>query len=480
VEFQADGVNNVNKATEATVDFIVGAKLGSFPAAVIREGRRCLIDGCAVILAGCAAESSRIIRRELRQGAGRPEATVLGSDPMQAPARLAALANATAGHALDYDDTQLSSSPDRIFGLLTHPTVPALSASLAAGEKLGVSGAKFLEAFLTGFEVECKIAEAIKPDHYKRGFHSSGTIGTFGAAASAAKVLGLDWEHAARAVGIAASMASGIRVNFGTMTKPLHMGRAAENGVFAAELAADGFTADARALDGPWGFFQVFGGGYDADRIIGKLGNPYNIVDPGVSVKPYPCGSLGHPTMDAMLRIVTANDIQPDRIRTVRIRAGSNILEPLRYRKAQNELEAKFCLPFMVSAIALRRRAGVREFTDAFVRSEPVQKMMERVELVTDREIEALGFAKMRSRVEVELTDGRRIVERAETYRGGPDRPFTLEELRGKFAECAEGVLPSPAVAQALAAIESIENVRSIRDLARLLSNPNPAAEPAR
>ena len=134
----------------------------------------------------------------------------------------------------------------------------------------------------------------------------------------------------------------------------------------------------------------------------------------------------------------------------------------------------------MVSAIALRRRAGVREFTDAFVRSEPVQKMMERVELVTDREIEALGFAKMRSRVEVELTDGRRIVERAETYRGGPDRPFTLEELRGKFAECAEGVLPSPAVAQALAAIESIENVRSIRDLARLLSNPNPAAEPAR
>ena len=185
---------------------------------------------------------------------------------------------------MDWDDTQLSTTADRIFGLLTHPTIPPLAAALAVGERLRVSGAQFLEAFLTGFEVECKIAEAIHPNHYKKGFHSSGTIGTFGAdgrrrQAARARRRG----HGARARRLPPACASGIRVNFGTMTKPLHVGRAAQNGVMAAELAATGFTGGADGLDGPWGFFQVFsfGGGFDADRIVGKLGNPYTHRQPG-------------------------------------------------------------------------------------------------------------------------------------------------------------------------------------------------------
>src|SRR5438093_13750020 len=155
--------------------------------------------------------------------------------------------------------------------------------SLALGERQRASGAQFLEAFLVGFEVECKIAEAIHPHHYTKGFHSSGTIGTFGAMAAAAKLLRLDRDATAHAIATAASMASGRRVHFGTMTKPLHVGRAAQNGVIAAELAAKGFTGGRDALDPPWGFFQVFsfGDGFDADRIIGKLGNPYTIVSPG-------------------------------------------------------------------------------------------------------------------------------------------------------------------------------------------------------
>ena len=193
---------------------------------------------------------------------------------------------------MDYDDTQLSTTPDRTFGFLTHPTVPALAASLAIAEQLGVSGADFLEAFLIGFEVECKIAEAIDPNHYQRGFHSSGTIGVFGAAASAAKLLKLEPAAVAHTLAIASSMACGIRVNFGTMTKPLHVGRAAQNGVVAAELASRGFTRAENGLDGEWGYFQVFGGGAELDRLIPVLGKPYTIVNPGVSIKPYPCGSL--------------------------------------------------------------------------------------------------------------------------------------------------------------------------------------------
>jgi len=345
-----------------------------------------------------------------------------------------------------------------------------LAASLALGERLNVSGRAFIEAFLTGFEVECKMAEAINPNHYQRGFHSTGTLGTFGAAASAAKLLKLTAGQIAHALGIAASASSGIRVNFGSMTKPLHAGRAAENGIVAAELAARGFTAGDDPLDGEWGYFQVLGGGVDAARITPALGKPFSIVDPGVSFKPYPCGSLGHPTMDAMLKIVTDHDVKPEQIARIRVRAGSNILNPLRYRTAKTELEAKFCLPFMMASIALRRRAGIREFTDEFVSSAPVQAMMARAETRFDPEIEARGFDKMRSVVEVDLTDGRTLTQAAdERYRGGPEKPFTRADLHEKFTDCASLVLPADRIRRALDLIESIDKLASVRELTRML-----------
>src|SRR6185369_11967241 len=147
---------------------------------------------------------------------------------------------------------------------------------------------------------ECKIAEAINPEHYKRGFHSTGTIGTFASAAAAARLLQLEPRAVAHAMAIASSLSAGIRVNFGSMTKPLHAGRAAQNGIVAATLASGGFTGGGDGLDGQWGFFSVFGGGADTERISGVLGKPFTIVNPGVSIKPYPCGSLSHPSMDAM------------------------------------------------------------------------------------------------------------------------------------------------------------------------------------
>jgi 2-methylcitrate dehydratase PrpD len=175
--------------------------------------------------------------------------------------------------------------------------------------------------------------------------------------------------------------------------------------------------------------------------------------------------------MDAMRSLVTAHDVQPEQIRAIRLRAGSNILNPLRYRIAQSELEAKFCPAFMLSAIALRRKAGIREFTDAFVRSAPVQQMMARVETILDPEIEARGFDKIRSIVEVDLNDGRCLVQEAdERYRGGPDRPFTREELHEKFTDCADLVLPGAASAEALRVVESLEEVSDITELVRIRS----------
>ncbi len=460
--------------TAAAVDFITNTRFDRIPDKAVVEAKRCLIDGFGVVLAGATVEGSAIVREYVKASSAAGESTILGPARLSAAAAHAALANGASGHAMDYDDTQLSTTPDRVFGLLTHPTVPALSASLAIGERLGVSGRTFLEAFLTGFEVECKIAEAINPSHYQRGFHSTGTIGTFGAAASTARLLNLSPVATAHALGIAASLSAGIRVNFGSMTKPLHAGRAAENGVTAAELAARGFTAGDDALDGEWGFFQVLGGGADVPRIVGALGKPYSIVDPGVSFKPYPCGSLGHPTMDAMLKLVTDHDVKPDQIARVRVRAGSNILNPLRYKTAKTELEAKFCLPFMMTSIALRRRAGIREFTDEFVSSAPVQAMMPRVQTVFDQAIEARGFDKMRSVVEVDLIGGRTLTQASdERYRGGPERPFTRAELHEKFTDCASLVLSPERIRRALELIESLEQIRNVRELTQALAPPN-------
>ncbi|HEU4617096.1 MAG TPA: MmgE/PrpD family protein, partial [Gammaproteobacteria bacterium] len=459
-------------ATRAVVEFVATARLADFPAEAVALAKRCIIDGLGVMLAGSAQPAGRIVAAHAGAAGARAEATAFGPAPLKTTAALAALVNGTSGHALDWDDTQLATSADRIFGLLTHPTVPPLAAALAIGERLGVSGERFVEAFLTGFEVECKIAEAIHPNHYKLGFHSSGTIGTFGAAVAAAKLLELDADRIAHALAIAASSASGIRVNFGSMTKPLHVGRAAQNGVVAAELAAQGFTGGAGALDPPWGFFGAFshGGGFDEERIVGKLGRPHSIVSPGVSIKPYPCGVLGHPTMDAMRRLVVKHDVAPEQITAIRIRAGSNILNPLRYAIARNELEAKFCPAFMVSAIALRRKAGIREFNDEFVARGPVQALMRKVERVLDPDIEALGFEKIRSTVEVDLVDGRTLVEHAdERYRGGPELPFTRAELLEKLTDTASLVLPPECIPRVFETVESLERLPDIRALVGLL-----------
>ena len=211
------------RITEEVSNFVVAAKYEDFSSNILSIAKRCVIDGIGVILAGSTEPSARIVLDYVLSVEGKKECTILGKGKTKAPAHLAALVNGTAGHAMDWDDTALSNNPDR--AVLLHPTMPPLVAGLAVGEKLERSGRDFLTAFLVGFEVECKIAEAIYPDHWMRGFHSSNTCGIFGAATAAAKLTGLSMEQVRSAIGVAASMASGLIVNLGTMAKPLHMGR---------------------------------------------------------------------------------------------------------------------------------------------------------------------------------------------------------------------------------------------------------------
>ena len=463
------------KDTEITkyiAAFAAAASFSEFSTEAIRIGKRCVLDGLGLILAGSVQDCTRIAREFAQKNGQGSDATAHGKNPIKLPVALAAMVNGTAGHSMDWDDTQLSTTPDRTFGLLTHPTIPPLAASLAVAEMLGgVSGKDFLTAFITGFEVECKIAEAIRPKHYEQGFHSSGTIGTFGAAMAAAKLIGLDSMKLRHLLGITSSMASGIRVNFGTMTKPLHVGRAAQNGVSAALLAQGGYEADPDGLDGPWGFFQVFGGGVDSERIIDKLGNPYSIVEPGVSVKPYPCGSLTHPSMDAMRTAVMENDVKPDDIQEVVLYAGNNILKPIRYTTAENELQAKFCMPFLLAAIIISRKAGVQEFTPQFVHSPSVRTLMQCIRTEFDPAIEAKGYDKMRSRVEVTLKSGKKIVREADDrYRGGPENPLSDDELKEKFADCSQSLIDEATRNEIVDTVFELETLPNLDSLFARLS----------
>jgi 2-methylcitrate dehydratase PrpD len=411
------------------------------------------------MLAGVHADPARIVREVY--GARPGKSSVLGTGTQQDPIG-AALANGVAGHALDYDDTQLSTSPDGVYGLLTHPSVPVLAACTAIAEETGASGPELLTAFIAGVEVACRVADAISPRHYQAGFHSTGTVGTVGAAAGAGKLLGLSRERLAVALSIAASMASGLRENFGTMTKPLHSGRAASNGVAASLLARRGFTASGSGLEAPRGFFSAAGGGFVPERVDGRLGRPFFLRDPGVSIKPYPSGSLAHPAMDVMLDLTLAHDLRPGQIERIEVGTNSNVPNALIHHRPVTGLQGKFSMEYCIATCVVRRRAGLAEFTDEAVLAPELQAFLEKVDLVVAPDLEALGYQHVRSRVTVTTRDGGIIEREAEWARGYPAKPMTAAELAAKFAECAAEAIPGARAAEAAGAISALPEAGSI------------------
>jgi 2-methylcitrate dehydratase PrpD len=457
--------------TEDAARFIETVQYEDIPAEAIRVGQRCMIDAAGLYVAGSEEHSVHILIEDARETGGRGDARLLGGGGLKVPVAMAARILGTAGHAHDWDDTQVSVDPAHVYGLLTHPTIPPLTAALCVGQMLGgVDGRALMLAFQTGVEVESKISEWMLPQHYLSGKHSSGTVGTFGAFAAAAKLLGLKGDALRAGFGIAASLAAGIRCNFGTMTKPLHVGRASENGVTAALLAQRGFSADPTALDGPWGFMAVTAGGFTPEKLAQGFGRTWSIINPGVSIKPYPCGILTHPTMDLMLRLVTEADVKPEEIDTITIHAGTNILKPIRYPIAANHLQAKFSLPAEVSMIALRRQAGKVEFSDDFVAGDAMQDMQRRVRTEFDPAIEAMGFDKVRSRIAIRRHDGSVVEGWAdERYRGGPDNPMTDAEVEEKLRSCCAGVLDRAAQDQLISFVWAITESADATQLAALL-----------
>jgi 2-methylcitrate dehydratase PrpD len=447
-------------ATTAVADFVARCRWADCPAPAVAAARRAILDCLGVMLAGSLEPSARTLQAIALAEGGSPVCTIVGTG-RRTGAVWAALCNGTAAHALDFDDTN--------FILLGHPSAPVLAAALAAGELALADGQALVHAFLLGFEVETTLAAVINPAHYEHGWHATSTLGTLGAAAAAARLLGLDAAQVRTALAVAASQASGLKQNFGTMTKPFHAGHAARSGVLAALLAREGWTASERALEGPEGFFDVLGAGARRLEALDTLGAPWKILASGVAVKPYPSSACTHSIIDGALELGRRHQIRPDDVAEVTVGVSALAARILIHSDPRTGLEARFSAEFSAAAALCDGRVGLATFRDDKARDPAIRALMARVRMHVDPDIPADGERHTWTRVTVRLTDGRSWSVGPREAPGHPGNPLAQDALREKFAECAGLALPADRAESVRQMLETLEACPDLRSLTAIL-----------
>jgi len=408
--------------TRELARFVAGSCWSSIPTAISHEAKRALLNWAGCALGGCRDETINTALLALTEFAGPPQATVLGRSERMDILNAAAL-NALSSNILDFDDTHLPT--------VIHPTVPVAAAATALAEHSRVRGAQFLHAFILGVEVECRIGNAISPEHYEAGWHITATCGIFGAAAACAKLLDLDATKTAWTFGIAASQAAGTTGAHGTMTKSWNMANAARNGLMAALLAAKGFTSTEAALEGERGFTQVFARRRDLDEIVRGLGRTWELGRN--AYKPYPCGIVAHPAIDGCLALRDDPRARPDAVERIELRVHPLVPMLMGNPAPVTGLEAKLSVHHCAAAAIVYGRVGVREFTDACVNDPAVVAVRARTVLVED-----LAMPKETAGVTVHLSDGSTLHNHVAQATGSVDRPMSDAELARKFRLLAE------------------------------------------
>jgi len=435
-----------------------GLRYEAMPADVVRWAKVAITDTVGCTVAGAMESTAQIALKVASGGQMGGPCTVIGTD-----ARLrvldAAFANAVAGHALDFDDTSKS--------MAGHPTVIILPAVLALAEALDASGRDVVEAYVVGLETATRIARGVNFYHYEKGWHPTATLGIFGAAAGCGRLLRLDSEQLAVALATCVSLASGVKSNFGTQIKPLHAGVAARSGLLAAQLAQGGYSASDTAFEHPQGFLEVFNGAgnYDAERMLGTWGDPYDLLDPGISIKKYPCVYSVHAAVDAAVLLHEELGAAAAAIRGVTVRMHRRRLLPHVRRLAESALDAKFSLPYAIARALNDGRVSLEHFeNDAWL--EPrVRALMGRVR-TEEHDDDANDYG---ADVSVELESGRSASRTVPVPLGhGPRSPLPVAMLRAKFIDCAGRVLPPPrceALFDVLQDLEHLDRARRIGEL---------------
>jgi 2-methylcitrate dehydratase PrpD len=392
---------------------------------VRHEASRALLNwlGCAV--GSCRHETVERALAAVQPFCGPPQAAVLGRGE-RVDILHAALVNGISSHVLDFDDTHARA---------IHPSAPVLPALLAFAEWRGISGAELVHAFVLGVEAEERVGLSVFPEHYEAGWHITGTAGVFGAAAAAGRLLDLDEQGMSWALGIAATQSAGLQEMFGSMCKSLHPGRAAQNGLTAALLAARGFTSSERAIEAPRGFARVLSTKFDPAVVTEGLGERYELLSN--MYKPYACGLVVHAAIDGCIELCREHALTPDAIAAVELTVSPLVLRLTGRTAPQTGLEGKFSVFHAVSAAIVHGAAGEAQFSDACVRDPRVVAVRGRV---SAREDAAIG--RTEARVTIRTRDGRALARHVEHALGTLARPMSDAQLEAKFRGLADGVFP--------------------------------------
>lgn len=446
------------RITEGLVAFIRNTDYQDFGEKTILEAKRCVLDGIGVTVSGSRQEVSKYLKSFVLEIGGKSQATTLGVESIKTSVTNAALVNGVACHVLDFDDTQIF--------LGGHPTAVILPVVLALGEYKRASGRDVLTSFILGVEVSCKIGRGVNPSHYQSGYHVTSTIGVLGAVASACKLLRLSHEEFLSAFGIAGSMSSGLKENFGTMTKSLHVGLAASNGIIAAMLAQKGCTASKKILEGNLGFCNVLAKDCKFENIINHLGNPWEIENPGITRKKYPSCARTHSAIDGLLKIVHQHHIGEEDLEEIECATDDTAFEILIHPKPKTELEAKFSMPFCLAVAFLDGDVFTGHFTEEKIGDPRIVRIMRKIRHVSDKEITDRGYEyRGASRIKVKLKDGTEFCETVEKSKGDPKNPLSHEEIIKKFHNCSVGILDQRKMDLTVVRINNLEDEKDISNL---------------
>lgn len=426
------------------------------PADVRMLVRQCVLDWIAVTLAGAQEPLTHMLAEEAREQGGFPQATVIGHG-FATSCRQAALVNGAASHALDYDDVNMS--------MTGHPSVVLVPALLALAEARASSGAEFMTAFVAGYETLCRIGAAVAPGHYARGFHSTGTIGTFGAAAACARLLKLDAADTAVALGIAATEASGLKAMFGTMCKPLHAGKASADGMMAAQLAARGFTSRSDAIEAMQGFAATHGPSFDPGLALERPANGLHLRN---NLFKYHAACYGtHASIEATRQLCEKHRLTASDVRRIVVRAPLSSDGVCNIATPRTGLEAKFSLRHTVAmAVAGIDTADMASFSDSAARDQVLANLRERVHVELVAECNALTQAE----VEIETASGSSLRRQHDSGIPATDLAAQQERLEAKFRSLARPQLDEQSCEEVLDLIGRLDELPDLSPLAGLLA----------
>ena len=446
-------------ATAEIARFAVETEFKKIPPEAVTIAKTAVLDCLAVALAGSKERSAEICAEIARQEHAKQESTVIGRG-FQSSALQAAFANGTAAHALDFDHS---------FTLMGQPTAPLIPALLSVGESIGASGQQLLEAYVVGFETITKLVMSLR-QRSEDGWHPPSSLGSFGAGVACAKLQRLTESQIEMTLGTAASMASGLVCNFGTMSKPLHVGLGARNGVLAAKLAHSGFTANKQAIEAGLGFYEVFYPGAKPDnRPLEELGAEYELINSGIRIKPYPCGGLTHPAIDGVLQFKAEHGITAEMVESIDVGVARHTFERIVFRVPENGLQGKFSMPYLLARAIIDGKLFLDAFTDSAVKDQNILRLAERVQMHLDSNLQPTTLGSRPCKVTIRLRDGRTLSRQVDYAKGSREAPMTAEELKQKFIGCAREALDDRSIERILEAVDHLDTLQDLRPLCQLL-----------